>query len=190
MSHDEPPITHSSWHIRLAGVSPVRGTRDPRRGRLVLTGWFSEPTPTFRGSLATEEAAASEAMRPALEAIQQALASDVSRVIGFLAVCMCIPRRVSYSYMARPHRTHAHTVERMHLLCPHVTRHIPHAARHMRRATCPEHTPRHMLLQAQVRLRVGLNGRVDAVDAICDTLVADPADYQGPIGEVPPASYT
>ena len=29
------------------GVSPVRGTRAPRRARLVVTGWFSEPQPSI-----------------------------------------------------------------------------------------------------------------------------------------------
>ncbi len=32
------------------GVRAVEGTRDPRRGRLVVTGWFTEPTPFFNGA--------------------------------------------------------------------------------------------------------------------------------------------
>jgi Rps23 Pro-64 3,4-dihydroxylase Tpa1-like proline 4-hydroxylase len=32
------------------GVRAVAGTRDPRRGRLVVTGWFTEPTPFFNGA--------------------------------------------------------------------------------------------------------------------------------------------
>ncbi len=33
------------------GVSEVRGTRDPREGRLVIHGWFTEPKPYFEGAL-------------------------------------------------------------------------------------------------------------------------------------------
>ena len=33
------------------GVREVQGTRDPRKGRLVVTGWFTEPTPFFTGAL-------------------------------------------------------------------------------------------------------------------------------------------
>ena len=31
------------------GVRPVEGTRDPLKARLVLHGWFTEPTPFFEG---------------------------------------------------------------------------------------------------------------------------------------------
>jgi hypothetical protein len=37
-------------------VSTVRGTRDPLKGRLVLHGWFSEPTPFLEGALSTARA--------------------------------------------------------------------------------------------------------------------------------------
>ena len=33
------------------GVSEVRGTQDPREGRLVIHGWFTEPKPHIEGSL-------------------------------------------------------------------------------------------------------------------------------------------
>jgi hypothetical protein len=33
------------------GVSEVRGTHDPREGRLVIHGWFTEPKPYFEGTL-------------------------------------------------------------------------------------------------------------------------------------------
>ena len=33
------------------GVSRVRGTQDPREGRLVLHGWYADPTPFFDGAL-------------------------------------------------------------------------------------------------------------------------------------------
>ena len=34
------------------GVPVVEGVRDPKQGRLVLHGWFNEPTPSLRGALA------------------------------------------------------------------------------------------------------------------------------------------
>ena len=37
------------------GVSTVHGTRDPRHGRLVLHGWFADPTPFFDGALLDDE---------------------------------------------------------------------------------------------------------------------------------------
>ena len=42
-------------------VSRVRGTRDPRRGRLVLTGWFSAPRPSAVGGFAEDGAPSEEA---------------------------------------------------------------------------------------------------------------------------------
>lgn len=75
------------------GVAPVRGTRDPRRGRLVLTGWFSDPQPCVSGGLAGAlEDAANEALAVALTAFQEQMASDVSSVTGFLAVRIEIAR--------------------------------------------------------------------------------------------------
>ena len=72
------------------GVSTVRGTRDPRRGRLVLTGWFSEPQPCFSGPMAGDEGdgtpEAKEVLAQALVQFQQAMQDEVSRVTGFLAV--------------------------------------------------------------------------------------------------------
>jgi len=44
----DPRVPHS--------VSPVRGTRDPLRGRLVLHGWFSEPSPFLEGALSAARA--------------------------------------------------------------------------------------------------------------------------------------
>lgn len=53
------------------GVREVRGTRDPRRGRLVVTGWFTEPTPFSTGALGEAEAseALDSAMRPLFEVL-------------------------------------------------------------------------------------------------------------------------
>ena len=40
------------------GVREVRGTHDPREGRLVIHGWFMQPRPFVRGPLATRTLAA------------------------------------------------------------------------------------------------------------------------------------
>ena len=44
------------------GVRPVEGTRDPLKARLVLHGWFTDPTPFFEGErpLTLEQASAHE----------------------------------------------------------------------------------------------------------------------------------
>jgi hypothetical protein len=46
------------------GVTPVRGTMDPREARLVVHGWFTEPRPCLRGALR-----ASQVARPLDEAV-------------------------------------------------------------------------------------------------------------------------
>ena len=38
------------------GVPVVEGTRDPREGRLVIHGWFNEPSPFFAGALTETDA--------------------------------------------------------------------------------------------------------------------------------------
>ena len=38
------------------GVRPVEGTRDPLKARLVLHGWFTEPTPFFEGGSSFRDA--------------------------------------------------------------------------------------------------------------------------------------
>ncbi|KAG2499292.1 hypothetical protein HYH03_002870 [Edaphochlamys debaryana] len=68
------------------GVRQVHGTRDPRKGRLVLHGWFTEPAPFFSGPLDPAEAAAalSEGLEPlwaALEAVSGLVSGTlISRV--------------------------------------------------------------------------------------------------------------
>ena len=104
------------------GVSPVRGTRDPRRARLVVTGWFSEPQPSIDGALADDdeaEAAAMAVLESNLAEFSDYVAAAISRVSGFIAV----------------------------------------------------------------RLAIDTDGRVASADALCDTLVADPAEYRGVIAE-------
>ena len=44
----DPRIPHA--------VSPVHGTRDPLKGRLVLHGWFAEPSPFLEGALSPKQA--------------------------------------------------------------------------------------------------------------------------------------
>ena len=39
------------------GVTPVRGTMDPREARLVVHGWFTEPRPCLQGSLRASQVA-------------------------------------------------------------------------------------------------------------------------------------
>ena len=43
-------------------VSKVRGTQDPREGRLVLHGWFSDPSPFYEGHLEGDMVSAGAAM--------------------------------------------------------------------------------------------------------------------------------
>ena len=81
------------WRVPHS-VSRVRGTRDPRRGRLVLTGWFSAPRPSAVGGLA-EAGAPSEAAAAVLDAAL-AVAYDamdeleLARVAGFLGVRVAV----------------------------------------------------------------------------------------------------
>lgn len=71
-------------------VSGVKGTRDPRRGRLVLTGWFSAPRPCAAGGLATDGApseAAAAVLDKALAVAYDAMDElELARVTGFLGV--------------------------------------------------------------------------------------------------------
>jgi hypothetical protein len=39
------------------GVTPLRGTQDPREGRLVVHGWFTEPRPYLAGALRAKQVA-------------------------------------------------------------------------------------------------------------------------------------
>jgi len=76
-------------------VSKVRGTRDPRRGRLVLTGWFSQPRPSAVGGLADLEgspnadalAVVESATNDAYSAFE---ALEVGRVVGFVALRLSV----------------------------------------------------------------------------------------------------
>lgn len=54
------------------GVRMVEGTRDPRKARIVLHGWFTSPTPFFTGPI--NEAAATEVLNRGLEGLYSELA--------------------------------------------------------------------------------------------------------------------
>uniref|UniRef100_A0A7R9V1D2 Prolyl 4-hydroxylase alpha subunit Fe(2+) 2OG dioxygenase domain-containing protein n=1 Tax=Chlamydomonas euryale TaxID=1486919 RepID=A0A7R9V1D2_9CHLO len=65
------------------GVRQVSGTKDPREARLVLHGWFTQPTPFFSGGLTAEEA------QPVLDAAMQEVMDVLAELpvaTGVLAV--------------------------------------------------------------------------------------------------------
>ncbi|CAM9698812.1 unnamed protein product [Discosporangium mesarthrocarpum] len=67
------------------GVRPVAGTQNPRKGRLVVHGWFTDTQPFFSGGLSAEEA--TEPLNAALESVYSTL-EGVGRVTGVLTVRM------------------------------------------------------------------------------------------------------
>lgn len=56
------------------GVRPVRGTRDPLEARLVLHGWFTEPSPFFTGPLTERQAG------PALAPVMDGLLAELAEL--------------------------------------------------------------------------------------------------------------
>ncbi|MBL4845975.1 MAG: 2OG-Fe(II) oxygenase [Planctomycetes bacterium] len=72
------------------GVTPVRGTHDPRLGRLVLHGWFTEPRPFVEG--AHEDEVVSAVLDEGLEAAGEVLA-DLSPLHGVLSVRLKITKQ-------------------------------------------------------------------------------------------------
>uniref|UniRef100_A0A7S0PY49 Prolyl 4-hydroxylase alpha subunit Fe(2+) 2OG dioxygenase domain-containing protein n=1 Tax=Coccolithus braarudii TaxID=221442 RepID=A0A7S0PY49_9EUKA len=67
-------------------VQQVQGTRDPRRGRVVLHGWFTEPETHFSGGMAEDDVA--NGLAPSLTAIQESLGQPT--ITGLLSVRMLI----------------------------------------------------------------------------------------------------
>ncbi|KAK9906601.1 hypothetical protein WJX75_004764 [Coccomyxa subellipsoidea] len=65
------------------GVRPVEGTRNPLCARLVLHGWFTEPSPFFDGPL--DEAAATEALDSVLSPLYEEL-GELRQCLGTLVV--------------------------------------------------------------------------------------------------------
>eukprot|EP00593_Proboscia_inermis_P006653 CAMPEP_0171323832 /NCGR_PEP_ID=MMETSP0816-20121228/115824_1 /TAXON_ID=420281 /ORGANISM="Proboscia inermis, Strain CCAP1064/1" /LENGTH=590 /DNA_ID=CAMNT_0011822643 /DNA_START=559 /DNA_END=2328 /DNA_ORIENTATION=+ len=71
------------------GVTPVRGTRDVRHGRVVIHGWFTQPEIQFRGELNTNEIWREEAravVEAAMDPIIETLGGDIGRILGYLAI--------------------------------------------------------------------------------------------------------
>ncbi|GLI68961.1 hypothetical protein VaNZ11_013489 [Volvox africanus] len=73
------------------GVRQVHGTRDPRKGRLVLHGWFTEPMPFFQGPL--DPADAEEALNGGLAPLWDALEGISGLITGTLIVRVHISGR-------------------------------------------------------------------------------------------------
>jgi hypothetical protein len=65
------------------GVTPLTGTRDPREGRLVIHGWFTEPRVFVEGALSDEEINAR--VEPALGELPARL-GDLSPLGGMLSL--------------------------------------------------------------------------------------------------------
>jgi hypothetical protein len=55
------------------GVREVRGTRDPLKGRLVLHGWFTEPSPFVEGGLEADADAVADGLNAALDGVYEEL---------------------------------------------------------------------------------------------------------------------
>jgi hypothetical protein len=70
------------------GVSQVMGTNDPRKGRVVIHGWFNQPEVCWFGPWNDEDtvgrmnAMLDEALQPLVETIGS---GDIGRVVGYLA---------------------------------------------------------------------------------------------------------
>lgn len=72
------------------GVRAVHGTHDPREGRLVLHGWFTEPRPFVEGALEAEE------VRDAVAGIASAAAPHLEAglaPVGLVSLGLSIDRR-------------------------------------------------------------------------------------------------
>ena len=88
------------------GVTRVEGTMDPLKARLVLHGWFLEPTPFFEGSLTEDDAtdALTGAMQPLFEALaDEAPASGVLVVRIYVAKDGAVTDIRALSDTLRPH---------------------------------------------------------------------------------------
>ncbi|EKX41207.1 hypothetical protein GUITHDRAFT_74898 [Guillardia theta CCMP2712] len=68
------------------GVRAVRGTKDPRKSRLVLHGWFTDLGTPFYEAGGISEESATEVLNEALQPLYDSLANKCSRVIGVLNV--------------------------------------------------------------------------------------------------------
>ena len=69
------------------GVSQVMGTNDPRKGRVVIHGWFNQPEvcwfgPWTEGAVGAMNAMLDDALQPLVETLGS---GDIGRVAGYLA---------------------------------------------------------------------------------------------------------
>jgi hypothetical protein len=71
------------------GVTEVKGTRDPLKGRLVVHGWFVNPRPYVVGGLSTAQV--QRALNPAFEALM-GLLSQVELVNGTVSIRLKVNR--------------------------------------------------------------------------------------------------
>lgn len=72
------------------GVRAVHGTRDPQRGRLVLHGWFSDPSPVVEGGLGGSE----EQQGAVLEALDRVLQDMMAELQALPAVLGILTARL------------------------------------------------------------------------------------------------
>jgi len=69
------------------GVNRVHGTQDPRKGRIVIHGWFNEPETCWFGPWEGDRDLRMEIVDNALSPLVQTLGTgDIGRVVGYLAV--------------------------------------------------------------------------------------------------------
>lgn len=75
------------------GVRVVEGEQDPRYGRLVLHGWFTDPAPFFKGALEAEDVAeeVTDILNTGLEAVYGRLEKEVEiPCVGVLTLRMVV----------------------------------------------------------------------------------------------------
>ena len=69
------------------GVNRVHGTQDPRKGRIVIHGWFNEPETCWFGPWEDDEANRMEILDAILNPLVETLGTgEIGRVVGYLAV--------------------------------------------------------------------------------------------------------
>ncbi len=69
------------------GVNMVRGTQDPRKGRIVIHGWFNEPETCWFGPWESDEEIRMATLDATLNPLVETLGTgEIGRVVGYLAV--------------------------------------------------------------------------------------------------------
>ena len=138
------------------GVRAVHGPRQMAAGRLVLHGWFSDPVPFWSGGLAAESPAISQA-------------SEIeSKTAGSSSSSSSSSRSLDANQESNKSGTTAGTV-----LDAALNEALSKLEQVGRVTGC-----------LSVRVTVaGASGKVLAVDSLADSLVPDPEDFVGAIGE-------